>query len=151
MLPRLALASLLAALAVARCGDSGRGAPVPVADAAAVTRGKALYERNCASCHGARLEGQADWRRRRPDGRMPAPPHDRSGHTWHHPDDVLFEIVKEGLVPGGNAPPGYLSDMPAFGRVLSDDEIRATLAYIESGWPEEVWQVRREILRNRKP
>ena len=32
-----------------------------------------------------------------PSGRMPAPPHDASGHTWHHRDDVLFRLVKEGV------------------------------------------------------
>ena len=60
---------------------------------------------------------------------MPAPPHDDSGHTWHHPDEVLFGITKHGVVPP-YAPPGYESDMPAFAGKLSDDEIRAVLAYI---------------------
>ena len=67
-------------------------------------------------------------------GRMPAPPHDASGHTWHHRDDVLFRLVKEGVtaVVGG----GYESDMPGFAGVLSDEEIRAILAFIKSTWPE---------------
>jgi mono/diheme cytochrome c family protein len=34
--------------------------------------------------------------------------------------------------------------MPAFGHILSDDEIRAVLAYIESQWPAEVKQMRAE-------
>jgi mono/diheme cytochrome c family protein len=67
---------------------------------------------------------------------MPAPPHDDTGHTWHHPDAVLFGITKEGLVPGVYAPPGYQSDMPGFGGTLSDEEIRAVLAYIASRWSE---------------
>jgi mono/diheme cytochrome c family protein len=67
---------------------------------------------------------------------LPAPPHDASGHTWHHPDDVLFGITKRGLAP--YAPPGYVSDMPAFGGTLSDDEIRAVLAYIKSQWPPQI-------------
>ncbi|HCX32531.1 MAG TPA: cytochrome C oxidase Cbb3 [Rhodocyclaceae bacterium] len=152
MIARLALASVLAAVVVAQCDDSvrgGRAAAIPVTDAAAVARGKALYEKNCASCHGTRLEGQADWRRRLPNGRFPAPPHDRTGHTWHHPDDLLFGITKEGMEKF--APPGHVSDMPAFGRLLSDGDIRATLAYIESRWPEEVWKARREMLKNRNP
>lgn len=65
---------------------------------------------------------------------MPAPPHDDSGHTWHHPDAALFGITKDGLVPGKYAPPGYQSDMPGFGSTLSDDEIWAVLAYISSRW-----------------
>jgi mono/diheme cytochrome c family protein len=103
-----------------------------------------LYERHCAACHGARLEGQPDWRIRRPDGRLPAPPHDATGHTWHHPDEVLFSITKNGMVPP-NAPRGYVSDMPAFGSTLSDDDIRAVLAFIESKWPREVWEARRQM------
>lgn len=106
-------------------------------DKAAVAAGQRVYDRHCSACHGANLEGQPDWRTRKSDGRLPAPPHDASGHTWHHPDAVLFGIVKEGLLPGKYAPEGYESDMPAFGGVLSDDEIRAVLAYIKSTWPEE--------------
>ena len=69
-----------------------------------------------------------------PSGRLPAPPHDAGGHTWHHPDDILFRIVREGTaaIVGG----GYESDMPGFADLLSDAEIRAVLAYIKSTWPE---------------
>lgn len=115
------------------------------ADQRLVGVGKEIYLRACASCHGANLEGQPDWRTRLPNGRMPAPPHDASGHTWHHPDALLFGIVKEGLVPGKYAPPGYASDMPAFGEMLSDEEIRAVLAYIKSSWPERVLAYQQEI------
>ena len=44
--------------------------------AAQLALGQQLYAANCASCHGANLEGQPDWRRRNENGRMPAPPHD---------------------------------------------------------------------------
>ena len=105
-------------------------------DAAQVTLGKAVYVQHCASCHGTNLEGQPDWQLRKPDGKMPAPPHDTTGHTWHHPDEVLFGITREGIA--AFAPPGYESDMPAFGGTLSDEEIRAVLAFIASRWPENV-------------
>lgn len=108
--------------------------------------GEKLYAQHCASCHGANLEGQPDWRKRLPNGRFPAPPHDASGHTWHHPDQVLFAITKHGLAPP-YAPAGYESDMPAFGGKLSDQEIRAVLAYIESRWPPEVLKQRAEMLK----
>jgi mono/diheme cytochrome c family protein len=108
--------------------------------------GEKLYAQQCASCHGANLEGQPDWRKRLPNGRFPAPPHDASGHTWHHPDEVLFAITKHGLAPP-YAPAGYESDMPAFGGKLSDQEIRAVLAYIESRWPPEVLKQRAEMLK----
>ena len=79
---------------------------------------------------------------------MPAPPHDESGHTWHHPDNVLFAITKNGLVPP-YAPSGYESDMPAFRGRLSDDEIWAVLAFIKSQWrSREVLDARAEMIRN---
>src|SRR3546814_20707961 len=59
-------------------------------DARQVALGETVYRQQCASCHGAQLEGQPDWRVRQPDGRLPAPPHDENGHTWHHPEQALF-------------------------------------------------------------
>ena len=99
-----------------------------------IEQGRQIYADQCASCHGAQLEGQPDWKTPLPSGRLPAPPHDAGGHTWHHPDDILFRIVKEGTaaIVGG----GYESDMPGFADLLSDAEIRAVLAYIKSTWPE---------------
>ncbi len=61
-------------------------------DPAQLARGRIVYEQRCAACHGQRLEGQPNWRMRLPNGRLPAPPHDDTGHTWHHPDEVLFAI-----------------------------------------------------------
>jgi mono/diheme cytochrome c family protein len=120
------------------------------ADPAQLAAGRALYDRHCASCHGATLAGQPNWRDRLPNGRMPAPPQDASGHTWHHPDEVLFGITKFGLVPGKYAPPGYQSDMPGFGGVLTDDEIRAVLAYIKSTWPDEIRRAQAEVTARAK-
>lgn len=125
---------------------SGCGEPKP--DPAQLALGQKIYAQHCAACHGAKLEGQPNWQKRLPNGRLPAPPHDESGHTWHHPDEVLFAITKHGLVPP-YAPPGYQSDMPAFAGILSDDEIRAVLAYIESHWTDpELLEARAEIVRN---
>jgi mono/diheme cytochrome c family protein len=64
---------------------------------------------------------------------MPAPPHDASGHTWHHKDSDLFTITKRGVEA---IVPGYESDMPPFEAVLTDEEIEAVLAYIKSTWPQ---------------
>ena len=116
-------------------------------DSRQVTRGKAVYAQHCAACHGTNLEGQPNWREKLPSGRMPAPPHDASGHTWHHPDAVLFGITKHGLVPGKYAPPSYQSDMPVFGSALPDEEIWAVLAYIKSAWPEKIQRAQADITR----
>lgn len=110
--------------------------PMNSNDPRTVERGRQVYDAQCVSCHGRNLEGQPDWRTRLASGRLPAPPHDASGHTWHHPGRVLFSIVKDGVEK--NAPPGYESDMPPFAGVLSDAEIWAVLAYIKSRWPKDV-------------
>lgn len=122
---------------------AGCGGKTEQVDTLALMEGEAIYKAECASCHGAKLEGQAEWRTRRPDGKLPAPPHDASGHTWHHPVEQLFAIVKFGMVPP-NAPAGYLSDMPAYGGKLTDEQIRRVLAYIESSWPAEIRAQRAE-------
>jgi mono/diheme cytochrome c family protein len=135
----------LAAGALFFASRPGAAAYIDPSDAALVARGKPLYTQHCAACHGASMEGQPNWRERRPDGRLPAPPHDVSGHTWHHPDAVLVDIVKHGLVPGRTAPDAYASDMPAYEQVLSNADVLAVLAYIKSGWPKEALQAQREV------
>lgn len=127
---------------VAACQASAGRAENAGGAAPEVVLGERLYAQRCASCHGAELEGQPDWKRRLPDGGMPAPPHDASGHTWHHGDQLLFEITKFG--GQAMAPPGFKSTMPAFGAQLSDPEIRAVLAFIKSRWPAEIQTVQRE-------
>jgi mono/diheme cytochrome c family protein len=142
----VALATGLAACDPGQPGEDVRADP---RNAARVAAGAKVYATHCAACHGAKLEGQPDWRNRLPNGRLPAPPHDESGHTWHHPDDVLFGITKHGLVPGQYAPEDYQSDMPAFAGKLTDDEIWAALAYIKTWWKsKDVLDVRAEMLRN---
>ncbi|WP_237050702.1 c-type cytochrome [Microvirga ossetica] len=101
-------------------------------DAAQLTFGAKLYAERCTACHGAKLEGQANWQEALSNGHMPAPPHDANGHTWHHSDAELLTITKKGLAA---VVPGYESDMPAFEGSLSDEEIRAILAFIKSTWP----------------
>jgi mono/diheme cytochrome c family protein len=104
-----------------------------------VGKGRALYAEHCAACHGSALEGAPDWRTPDTEGRYPAPPHDASGHTWHHGDGMLIDYVKR----GGQAVledmgVDFVSGMPGFGAVLSDDEIAAILAFIRSTWPPEI-------------
>ena len=116
-------------------------------DRTLVDLGQRVYSQSCAVCHGEQLEGQPDWRQRRPDGRLPAPPHDVTGHTWHHPDAVLMDILRNGMQPGVMAPENYLSDMPAYEGFLSEHEMRAVLAYIKSKWPQEALLAQRRATR----
>jgi mono/diheme cytochrome c family protein len=103
-------------------------------DATLVARGKKNYATHCASCHGVNLEGQPNWQERGADGKLPAPPHDASGHTWHHPGGMLFAITKF----GSTRITGQPSDMPGFSGVMSDEEIIGVLSYIKSTWPPEI-------------
>jgi mono/diheme cytochrome c family protein len=110
-----------------------------------VAQGRVIYTQYCASCHGASLEGQPNWQAELPEGGRPAPPHDASGHTWHHADKLLFEIVQKG--PQASPLPGYIYRMPAFGEALSDEEIWAVLAYIKSTWPPETLAAQEAVTR----
>jgi len=142
--------TLIAALvwwdAAQRGGGRERGAVPDMNDARRIADGRLVYDAHCAACHGTNLEGQPEWKTRRADGKLPAPPHDDSGHTWHHPFDVLFAITKHGLVPP-YAPAGYASDMPAFDKRLSDEDIWNALAYIRSRWSEKVRATHDELQR----
>lgn len=120
----------------ARDGDAA-GTRLDTRDAQVLATGQAVYAKHCAACHGAKLEGQPNWRERDANGRLPAPPHDGSGHTWHHPDDVLFRIVKLGVAKAANLK-DYDSAMPAYEGVLTDAEIVAALSWIKSQWPEPI-------------
>ena len=106
-------------------------------DTQIVTKGAELYVANCASCHGVELQGQPDWRKPGLDRRMPAPPHNETGHTWHHSDDVLFGITKYGVAEFSGLK-DYQSNMPIYEEILNDDEIIAVLSFIKSKWPKVI-------------
>ncbi len=130
------VAGLTAAGAAAWLAQRKFVPPISADDPHQVALGASVYATRCAQCHGANLEGQPDWQQRLANGRLPAPPHDASGHTWHHPDEILFGITKNGMTPYASA--DYESDMPAFAGVLGDDEIAAAIAFIKSRWPAEI-------------
>lgn len=112
--------------------------PPPPLDPQKVAQGQELYNQYCAACHGISGEGQPDWKTPNEDGSFKPPPHDATGHTWHHADDLLIELVTK----GSDFPQ---SQMPTFGEQLSDEEVQAILEYLKSWWgPEErafQWQV----------
>lgn len=146
--PRAAAAFALLAL-LAACGERATDSAairLRPDDAATVELGRKVYEAHCASCHGARLEGQPNWQQRDAQGRLPAPPHDASGHTWHHPDELLFRITKLGVAKAANLK-GYESAMPAYEGTLGDAEIVAALSWIKSQWPAEIRRKHDELNR----
>ncbi len=112
-------------------------------DAEMVALGQAVYADHCAACHGNNLEGEPNWRQRDADGTLPAPPHDETGHTWHHADALLFDVTKRGIaaIAGGD----YKTNMPVYDGVLSDAEIVAVLSFIKSTWSPQV-QARQSAL-----
>lgn len=136
----IVLAAVVAGIWVWR---GGGGDVATGQEAERLALGRTLYADNCASCHGVNLEGQPNWQTPNAEGKLPAPPHDATGHTWHHADEQLFAITKFGTAAiVGN---GYQSDMIGFGDSLGDDGIRAVLDYIKSTWPEREAAYQREL------
>jgi mono/diheme cytochrome c family protein len=117
--------------------------PLPILDADEIALGRRVYTDNCAECHGENLEGESDWKKQNEDNSFRSPPHDASGHTWHHGDDVLIESIELG---GARLPDniGGFSKMPAFEGVLTDEEIAAVLTYIKSTWPDDTRNIQWE-------
>ena len=113
-------------------------------DVAVLAQGKKVYDAQCAACHGAQLQGQRNWRERDATGRLPAPPHDATGHTWHHPDEVLFNITKFGVAKAANLK-DYNTAMPVYENVLTDAEIVAVLSFIKANWPPAIRQKHDEV------
>ncbi len=140
----VALLLLSTVALISRSNGKATGQDTAATDKA---RGQVLYAEHCASCHGASLEGQPDWQTPGEDGVLPAPPHDRTGHTWHHGDAMLFDYTKLGgsemLKRMGVT--GVTSGMPGFADSLTDQEIRGILAFIKASWPER----ERELQRRR--
>lgn len=114
-------------------------------DPAAIERGAPLYLENCASCHGENLEGQPNWRTQNDDGTLPAPPHDDSGHTWHHSDKILFDYTKlGGAATMAKRGLDFESGMPGHQDTLSDDQIWDILTFIKSKWSQDSLNVQRQ-------
>ena len=132
----LAIVALLAALAVAACSSADGGSVTTSGDVASVdVEAQQIFAANCAVCHGANGQGQPDWHIPNDDGILPAPPLNGDGHTWHHPDGFLYRIVSQGgKIQEGPSIPDFKSGMPAFGGVLSHQEIIDVLTYVKSLW-----------------
>ena len=101
------------------------------------SRGKIIYESNCVSCHQVNLVGVENWKSLDEDGHRKAPPLNGTGHTWHHNDVSLHNIIKYGLT---KIVKNYEGKMLGFGDNLKDEDIDSVLAYIKSFWPDDVYQ-----------
>ncbi len=119
--------------------------PLPELDPEQVALGETIYAQNCAACHGANLEGEANWQKQNEDGSFRAPPHTAEGHTWHHSDQQLLEAITLGGARFNDVNVGGTSNMPAFKDILTEEEMAAVLTYIKSHWPDDIraaqWQV----------
>ena len=93
-----------------------------------------------------KIQGQPNWRKRDDAVYLPAPPHDKTGHTWHHSDAYLFKITKYGLekLIGEK----YPNNMPAYEKLLKDEEIIASLSYIKSMQPKSI-QIKHNQINSR--
>ena len=131
---RAALVLLLVAccLVVGSCSNSEspvRQIETQTAQQAGPRTGQQIFASTCAACHGEAGEGADNWKVRDDDGRLPPPPLNGDGHTWHHPDAVLY-----GIVSGGGLGIGFGSNMPAFKDELTREEIIAVLEYVKTLW-----------------
>ncbi len=113
-------------VALASCGGGGSSDdPIKV--------GKTIYERDCLVCHGEVRTGEG--------GLANAPVHGPDGHTWHHPDGQLKELILGTLVYPQKT-------MPSFVGKLTDSEVDAVLEYIKTNWDTPQLEYQAEVSRN---
>ena len=140
VLAPIAVAALGVAVFQQMTSEGGIDGADPM-DAELVALGEPAYARYCAECHGKNLEGQPNWRVRLPDGSLRAPPHDASGHTWHHPDAQLSGLILGELDYAGKT-------MPSFADTLSGEDAASILAYLKTNWLPEQRAFQSEISGN---
>lgn len=135
ILTSLMASGILAAAGIAGYefySDSEPLAQVPTVET--IQKGKSVYSGNCAECHGAEMQGE-DFQKpqggRKADGSYLAPALDGTGHAWHHADQMLFDLVKNGSIDP-------LSSMRGFQEKLSEEEMVAVIHYIKWLWPESL-------------
>ncbi len=116
-----ALAGIVA-LAAMHQGPSSPGRATAL-DPERVARGRAIFEANCAACHGTNGVGEDP---ANAEGGYPAPPLDTSGHAWHHTDRDLAAFISNG---SPNTP-----RMRAWKTTLTQEQIGDVVQYIKSLW-----------------
>ncbi len=101
---------------------------------AQASAGKETFAQYCAGCHGAEAASTPDWKKLDANGNYPPPPLNGSAHAWHHPLAVLKMVIEEGGEPVGGV-------MPAWGDVLTDEQIINVIASFQSYWPNETYDL----------
>lgn len=96
-----------------------------------VLRGRSLYQASCERCHEEAANGT---------GRL-APPHGPTGHTWHHPDGQIVDIILGRLQYAGRT-------MPSFEGQMSEDDARAVLAFLKTNWTPAQRKFQEEVTRD---
>ncbi len=85
---------------------------------AQLERGHDIYDQSCQQCHGDAATGE---------GALPgAPVPNSAGHTWHHADSQLVDIVLGRLEYPGRT-------MPPFESSMTETDVMDVLAYIKIG------------------
>lgn len=99
-----------------------------------VYKGKSIFLKNCASCHKDNASGTELWKKINKDGFYPPPPLNGEAHTWHHDYNTLAEIISK----GGKL---YKGEMPAFEKELNKNDIRNVIAYFQSFWKDDIYDI----------
>ena len=131
------LLTLISFILISESSYSHMHYPITRDSALMVARGKIIYENNCISCHKVNLIGAENWKDLDEDGHRKAPPLNGTGHTWHHDDTTLHNIIKHGLA---KLVKNYEGKMPGFEDNLKDKDIDSVLSYMKSFWPDDVYQ-----------
>ena len=109
---------IIAAGTLAACGNPDQPIPettvsvIEPAFGSQLERGSALYDTNCAGCHGQNGEGVG-----------PFPPLNSTQHAFKHPDWELIALIRDGK----NA-------MPSFHGKLTEAEMIDIIARVKAWW-----------------
>ncbi len=133
---------LISFIFISKTTYSSNHFPITRDSALMITRGKIVYQNNCVSCHQVNLVGADNWKGLDKDGHRKAPPLNGTGHSWHHDDATLHDIIKYGLAKSIK---NYEGKMMAFKDKLDDKDVDSVLAYIKSFWPDSMYQQQIEM------
>jgi len=97
---RALMAATLATAAALVSSACGSGHDAPIAEAGS---GQALFEANCAECHGERALGDGPTA-----GTLPVQPPSLLEHLGHHPQAQLVDLIRSGVPPA--MPPAPLTE-----------------------------------------